>query len=208
MPAARGKFPTTAGAWPRRAALVKIVALSPHQSILREQLVDQLWPELDPDAGANNLHQALHVARRTLGGLLPDVKPNRASPVTARCAQASTPPVPVWVDVDAFEQQARDLRTADDPAGFYPTLDLYRGDLLPDDLYEDWASERRIVLHESYLGLLDRLAGLHRARREATQAIDALRRIRRHRTRPRGGPSRPDGTVCLDRSPAASDPPI
>ena len=58
-------------------SLVKIVALAPGQSILREQLVDLLWPELDPGAGSNNLHQALHIARRTLGALFPDSKPNR-----------------------------------------------------------------------------------------------------------------------------------
>ncbi|CAN5520511.1 hypothetical protein BH23CHL2_BH23CHL2_28450 [soil metagenome] len=157
-------------------SLVKIVALAPGQSILREQLVDLLWPELDLDAGSNNLHQALHIARRTLGALLPDEKPNRILRLQ-RGVLSLEPPAPVWIDVDDFERRARDLQTDDDPSGFYEALDLYRGELLPDDLYEDWAAERRIVLHEQYLSLLDRLARLHVARREATPAIDALRRI-------------------------------
>ncbi|MEZ4571344.1 MAG: BTAD domain-containing putative transcriptional regulator [Thermomicrobiales bacterium] len=157
-------------------SLVKIVVLAPGQSILREQLVELLWPDLDPDAGSNNLHQALHVARRTLGALLPDEKPNRILRLQ-RGILSLDPAAPLWIDVDVFEERARDLQTADDPGRFYETLDLYRGDLLPDDLYEDWAAERRIALHEQYLSLLDRLARLHVARREATPAIDALRRI-------------------------------
>ena len=157
-------------------SLVKIVALAPGQSILREQLVDLLWPELDPDAGANNLHQALHVARRTLGALFPETKPNRILRLQ-RGVLSLEPPAPLWIDAESFEREARELQSTDDPASFYPTLDIYRGDLLPDDLYEDWAAERRIALHEQYLSLLDRLAGLHRSRREATPAIDALRRV-------------------------------
>ena len=34
----------------------------------RDVLIDRLWPEAGVDAGANNLHQALHAARRVLGG--------------------------------------------------------------------------------------------------------------------------------------------
>ena len=157
-------------------SLVKIVALAPGQSILREQLVDLLWPELDPGAGSNNLHQALHIARRTLGALFPDTKPNRILRLQ-RGVLSLEAPIPLWIDVEVFELEARALQSIDDPASFYPTLDIYRGDLLPDDLYEDWAAERRIALHEQYLSLLDRLAALHRAKREATPAIDALRRV-------------------------------
>ena len=157
-------------------SLVKIVALAPSQSIHREQLVDLLWPELDPDAGSNNLHQALHVARRTLGALFPETKPNRILRLQ-RGVLSLEPPAPLWIDAESFEREARELQSIDDPASFYPTLDIYRGDLLPDDLYEDWAAEHRIALHEQYLSLLDRLAALHRARYEATPAIDALRRV-------------------------------
>ncbi len=56
------------GAWRLRKAktLVKLLALEPGHRIHRDQLADQLWPELDADAARNNLHQALHAARRAL----------------------------------------------------------------------------------------------------------------------------------------------
>jgi len=54
---------------PRKArTVVKLLALEPDQRLHREYLLDLLWPGLPPPAAANNLHQALHVARRALIG--------------------------------------------------------------------------------------------------------------------------------------------
>src|SRR5690349_5954427 len=57
-------------AWRRRrpADLIKRVALAPGRALAREQLIDELWPDKDPETGANNLHRALHDLRQTLGG--------------------------------------------------------------------------------------------------------------------------------------------
>src|SRR6478735_10246873 len=55
--------------WRLRKAktLVKLLALRTGHRLHRDVLVDQLWPEADPSVGANNLHQALHAARRIVG---------------------------------------------------------------------------------------------------------------------------------------------
>src|SRR6185437_8056819 len=47
--------------------LVKLLALAPGHRLHREQAMDVLWPDRAPGAAANNLHQAVHVARRALG---------------------------------------------------------------------------------------------------------------------------------------------
>ena len=54
--------------WRLRKArsLVKLLALMPGQRVTREQVTELLWPDLDPDAAANNLRVALHAARRAL----------------------------------------------------------------------------------------------------------------------------------------------
>lgn len=56
-------------AWSQRkpAALVKLLALAPGRQLRREQAMDAPWPELDPQAAAENLRKALHSARRSLG---------------------------------------------------------------------------------------------------------------------------------------------
>jgi two-component SAPR family response regulator len=50
----------------KAASLLKLLALAPGHRLHREQVMDLLWPELDSEAAANNLHHALHVARLTL----------------------------------------------------------------------------------------------------------------------------------------------
>src|SRR3954467_1514649 len=55
--------------WRLRKAktLVKLLALAPGHQLHREVLIDELWPDVDIAAGSNNLHQALHAARRVTG---------------------------------------------------------------------------------------------------------------------------------------------
>jgi len=50
----------------KAATLVKLLALVPGHHVHREQLLDIFWPNLDPEAAANNLHRTLHSARRAL----------------------------------------------------------------------------------------------------------------------------------------------
>ncbi len=44
-----------------------LLALQPHHQLHREQVIELLWPELDSEAAANNLHKTVHLARRALG---------------------------------------------------------------------------------------------------------------------------------------------
>lgn len=46
--------------------LVKLLALQPYHQLHREQLMEMLWPKLGPEAAANNLNKAIHVARHAL----------------------------------------------------------------------------------------------------------------------------------------------
>jgi hypothetical protein len=50
----------------KATVLVKLLALAPHHSLHREQVMETLWPELEPKAAANNLYRTLHAARRVL----------------------------------------------------------------------------------------------------------------------------------------------
>src|SRR5262245_32796860 len=56
-------------AWRLKKAreLVKLLALARGHRLHREVVMDVLWRDLAPPAAANNLHQAVHVARRALG---------------------------------------------------------------------------------------------------------------------------------------------
>ncbi len=61
-------LPVPEGAWRLRKAreLVKLLSLAPGHRLHREQAMDVLWRDREPAAAANNLHQAVFVARRAL----------------------------------------------------------------------------------------------------------------------------------------------
>lgn len=57
-----------------------MLALAPGMRLHRDVLLDVLWPDLDPDAAANQLHKTVHFLRRALE---PD-GPGRAAVITER----------------------------------------------------------------------------------------------------------------------------
>ena len=155
-------------------SLIKLLALSPGHRLHREQAMDLLWPELDSKAALNNLHHALHIARRTLepsAGAASGYLHLRGESLALSLAG------PVWVDVEAFEEAATTARHAMEPAAYRAAIDLYSGELLPQDRYEAWVEERRAQLRGVYLSLLLELAGVYEERKEYEEAIEALERV-------------------------------
>src|SRR5215211_5332311 len=153
------------------AALVKLLALAPRHHLHREQVMDLLWPDSGRRAASNNLRQALHVARIALD-------PTAGSRYLASDEESLVlcPEGQLWVDVDTFEQTAITARRSRDPAVYQAAIELYAGDLLPEDRYEEWAESKREELRQLYLALLIELAGLHEERGEYELAIEALRK--------------------------------
>jgi predicted ATPase/DNA-binding SARP family transcriptional activator len=146
-----------AGQWRLRKAkaLVAMLALTPGQRRHREQVLGRLWPDLEPDAAARNLHQTLYVARRTLVGL--GAKANGLLQIHDEQVVLDDAG-PVDVDVLTFERSAADaLKTADE-ASLRTAADLYGGDLLPDLPYADWLTTRRDELRETHRQILVKLA--------------------------------------------------
>jgi predicted ATPase/DNA-binding SARP family transcriptional activator/DNA-binding CsgD family transcriptional regulator len=161
-------------AWRLRKAanLVKLLALSSGHRLHREQIMDRLWPDLGKEAASNNLRQTLHSARRALD---PD---EGFRYVASRDEQlVLCPDGGLWVDVEAFEEAASAAQRSREPAAYRKALDLYAGDLLPEDRYEEWAEEHRGRLRETYLSLLLGLARLHEERGEYYLAAEALRSV-------------------------------
>jgi len=146
-------------------SLVKLLALARGHALHREQVAALLWPSLDEKRAANNLHRALHCARGVVGGLR-----LRDGLLSLR------PDGDLWVDVEAFEGAAATARLCREPAVYRAAVDLYAGDLLPEDRGEAWADERREGLRLTYLSLLLEGAALHEERGEHGPAIELLRR--------------------------------
>jgi DNA-binding SARP family transcriptional activator len=144
--------PTASRGWARRgaASLVKVLALAPGHRLHREKLMDLLWPDEAPARSAPWLHKAAHFARGAAG--------RRDAVVLRDDLVALFPCAEVTVDAIRFEQLARVAVGEDDPSVAWEALAWYGGELLPGDRYEDWASDRRELLHLRRLDVL-RVAG-------------------------------------------------
>jgi DNA-binding SARP family transcriptional activator/pimeloyl-ACP methyl ester carboxylesterase len=144
--------PVVPGAWRRRSAatLVKVLALWPEHRMHRERLVDLLWPDLDPSDAAPRLHTAAHYARKALE------RPDAV--VLTGDVVALLPGEDVEVDVDVFEAAADAALREEDPQAARAAVRLYRGELLPEALYEPWAEDARRRVGVAYTAVL-RLGG-------------------------------------------------
>jgi DNA-binding SARP family transcriptional activator/tetratricopeptide (TPR) repeat protein len=145
--------PVPAVDWPRpqAATLVKLLALAPGCRLHREQLIDRLWPDLTVAEAAPRLHKVAHYARRALGE-------DRKAIVLRNETVALLPAAEVVVDVDVFERAAEEALADGGPGAAAAAAAGYGGTLLPEDLYETWAENRREHLRLRYRELL-RLAG-------------------------------------------------
>src|SRR5215212_3245045 len=163
----------TQDAWrlKKAATLVKLLALAPGHRMHREQAMDLLWPDSGRKAASNSLRSTLHTARKVLEPAIGSRFLASEDESLVLCPEGE-----LWVDVDAFELGAATARGAKEPATYRAALDLYEGDLLPEDRYEEWTEGKREELRQLYLALLVELAGLHEARDEHSLAIKALRK--------------------------------
>jgi DNA-binding SARP family transcriptional activator len=125
--------------WRLRKArsLVKLLALSPDHRLQREEAMDLLWPDSGRKATSNNLRYTLHATRRILDPTVGSRYLASEDGSLVLCPGGS-----LWVDVQAFEEAAATARRSRDPAAYRAAIELYAGDLLPEDRYEEWAEDR------------------------------------------------------------------
>jgi predicted ATPase len=152
-----GGSPVPDSAWRLRKAkeLVKLLALTDGHRLHREQAMEALWPGRDPSAGANNLNQAVHAARKALGA-------------EAISVHEGLLRLEADLDVDAFELAAAAARRERARAACERALSLYGGELLPENRYDDWTSferERLAALHDELEQLLGDLGVMPGRRR-------------------------------------------
>jgi DNA-binding SARP family transcriptional activator len=151
-------------------ALIKLLALQPTLSMPRDRLLDLLWPDIEPEAAANNLHKAVYYLRGAFAdaGL---AEPVELAGGVARLNAAD-------VDIARFREAARRARGARINASLYASaLALYGGELLPHDVYEPWTESAREDLTALHRRLVLDLARIHEISGDYALALQALRAL-------------------------------
>ena len=137
----------------------------------KEQIVEDLWPDMSPGKGDSNFHSTTYRLRRAI---FPDclIFENGRYRFDSSLVQ--------YYDVHEFENLVRNVESEERPEAKLELLQravsLYRGEYL-EDIYSDWVNPKREQLEEMHLRALIRLARLHRERREYQQSLDLLQKI-------------------------------
>ena len=130
-----------------------------------EVAIDELWPDAEVTTGRSRMRNLLNRLKE------------RSGPVVVRDGETLRLDENLAVDAIAFEAAAAAALSANDDERVgraRHALALYTGDLLPGDLYEDWATLARARLQRRFVSLADLVAADSMARGDLDEAARLL----------------------------------
>ena len=145
-------------------SLFKLFMTRLREPILKELIVEYLWPECNPKASSNNLKVAIYSLRKILNRFLQQTE-NFSSIIFKYGCYEINPEIEIQTDIEQFEHHwvaGKRLEKAGNLAAaikeFETAEALYKGDYLEDELYDDRTLIRRETLKDIYLIILGKLA--------------------------------------------------
>jgi DNA-binding SARP family transcriptional activator/predicted negative regulator of RcsB-dependent stress response len=167
--------------WQRQKAkkMFKLLLMARQRQLPGEQVMEALWPDKTQSAARNNFHRTLFVLRRALQPTLTGGNTSDYIKYDGELLRLQ-PDVVAWVDIEAFQQLVSRAREArHDLAHYRAALELYTGDFMPDDAYDDWATHWRAKFQHVYADVLRQVVALHFERNESLPAIEGLEALLR-----------------------------
>jgi DNA-binding SARP family transcriptional activator len=150
--------------------------------VSQDHLMGWLWPESNLKKARWSLNSAIHVLRKLLSRYPSSAAVNYI--LLEEGYYRLCPTVEVETDVDEFDvsyEQGRHLEKAHQAeeavAEYEKAIELYRGDYLVEDLYEDWTMLERERLANAYVDMLGRLAVHYMESGQPQEAIRACYRL-------------------------------
>lgn len=143
----------------------------------REVLMDAFWPEEDPEVARRNLYQTIYLLRQAFADDVSYI-------LCENSAYLLNPELTIWVDSDVFRNHYRRGKrfaaagqVAEAMREFEAADNLYGGDFLGEDRYEDWPVEMREDLRHVHLEMLDWLSQQYFMQQQYAVAITYARKI-------------------------------
>jgi ATP/maltotriose-dependent transcriptional regulator MalT/DNA-binding SARP family transcriptional activator len=142
-----------AGMRRRSASLLAYLITRRQNTATREQVLDSLWPDLDPASASNSLNQTMYFLRR-------DIDPWYDDDLSMDYVHAEGDMV--WIDPSKVSIASVEFEGLAETALSSPQMDIqaakiavdrYAGRFCPEFEYEEWSSAWRDRLHATYLHL-------------------------------------------------------
>jgi ATP/maltotriose-dependent transcriptional regulator MalT/DNA-binding SARP family transcriptional activator len=155
-------------------ALLCFLLSRPNMSATRDQVLDGLWPNLEPEVAANSLNQTVYFLRRIFEpAFSDDISPgylHHDSDV-------------IWLDSELVESRSVQSRAAVRLAEKDPSPDnvellsrTYQGRFALDFAYEEWSAPYRDSMHAAYLEIVERAVSADTNAGEFDRGIGLARR--------------------------------
>jgi DNA-binding SARP family transcriptional activator len=143
--------------------ILKYLLANRSRPVSQDHLMGWLWPESNLKKARWSLNSAIHGLRKLIGGCSPSLS---AGYVTLEDGYYRlSPAVRVWTDVEEFDERCEEGRRLQKGGNvqaaaveYERAIELYRGDYLIEDLYDDWTMVERERLANAYMDMLGRLA--------------------------------------------------
>lgn len=145
-------------------SLFKLFLTRPREAIVKDIIMGYLWPEYNTQAASNNLKVAIHGLRKILNQFLGQ-NSKYPSIVFKSGSYELNPQIELWIDIEQFEyhwglgrrlEKEGELKAA--IKEFEAAEELYRGDYMEDEPYDDKFLIRRETLKDIYLIILGKIA--------------------------------------------------
>ncbi len=170
------EVPEAAFARRKACSLLKLLAIQSGYRLHRYQAMDLLWPDLPPQKAAAQLYKAVHHVRQAFAAVDPGLASDALLEISDEVLSLKAPGG-VRTDVEEFEELAQAATRERDLSLLQKAVTAYRGDLLPTDLYEEWAAEQRDALRERFQELLVKLGEEYLDAGYLSEAGDAFRQV-------------------------------
>jgi DNA-binding SARP family transcriptional activator len=169
-------------AWPslKGKSIFKYLIKHHHTPISKDVLMDVFWPEADVENARRNLHQAIYSLRQTLKQGQPDFQ----AILSEKDHYQINPELELRLDFEEFERYVKNGRRLESAGKIVEAMaeyagaeELYRGDFLEEDLYEDSVCLQRERIRAEYLDLADRLSAHYAQQGDYAAAISLCQKI-------------------------------
>jgi non-specific serine/threonine protein kinase len=170
-----------AEAWPqaKTQALLKLLASERGRLFKRDEILEALFPDLDPEKAAQNLHGRLSELRRALEPRLKKGTDSQFILSQGKQGYCFSKDASCWIDTEVFERRCAQAQSAEQAGKWSEALEhyqtaiaLYSGEYLPEDRYEEWAGTFRDRWRERYVNALSGLAECRARQGDYLQAIE------------------------------------
>lgn len=178
--------PLSLGRNGKALTILKYLLANRSRPVSQDHLMGWLWPESNLKKARWSLNSAIHGLRKLLG----------SCPSSASSSEAAShvlleegyyrlcPSVGVTTDLDEFEsfyEEGLSLekagRVSEASAHYERAIELYRGDYLLEDLYEDWTMVERERLVNAFVDMLGRLGAHYMEGGRHQESIRACYRV-------------------------------